>query len=123
MGNSGSNSQCGCKFLGQGRIRKWVEFHCFHASLWNGTPTPLFICQKYGYSVGGRAIGCQLVRKLPKSLYSLATFYFLQLLWVYTGCNGAASIRTQAVMVQDLYIFKNLVFKKSYLVLSWKNSK
>jgi hypothetical protein len=39
-------------------------------------------------------MGGQLVRKLPKSLYPLETFYFLKLLWVYVGCNGVDSIST-----------------------------
>jgi hypothetical protein len=76
----------------------------------------------------------QLVRNYPiaRNLNEfLATFYFLQLLWVYAGCNGAASIRTcgssgaasihtWAVVVQGTYIFKNSVFKKSCSVMAWK---
>jgi hypothetical protein len=34
--------------------------------------------------------------------------------------NGANNVHTWVVVVQGAYIFKNLVFKKSYLVLAWK---
>ena len=97
-------SQQGCKCLGQGGDAKRAEFHCSYAYLRNETPTPPFIWQKDGYSVGWRAIGGGLVGKLPNS--PLIWTNSLQLFQVYVGCSGATCICTWAVVVQHTYVRK-----------------
>ena len=46
------------KYWGKGGILKWAEFLCSRASLWNGTPTPSFIGQKYSNSCGNSPKNC-----------------------------------------------------------------
>jgi hypothetical protein len=116
---------------GKGGLGNGQSFTAFMLLLGMGPQHLLLYAKKIVIRLGDGLWAVNWLGNYPKASYSLATFYFLQLLWVYAGCNGATSIRTWAVVVQlayihgqvvvqGTYIFKNLVFKKSYSVLAWK---
>ena len=58
----------GSKSLGKEGKWNWVKFHCSYAWMWNETPTPPFIWQNDGYSIGWWAITGDLVGKPPIAL-------------------------------------------------------
>jgi hypothetical protein len=64
------------QYWGKGGIMKWAEFLCSRASLWNGTPTPSFIFQKYSNGWGDWLWAVKWLGNGPKTRIPFQFLFF-----------------------------------------------